>query len=135
MAVATKDHPGQWQTYRTRFLIKAVRLEDPMSFTDALGRDHRGRRGDYLVESIEGVRSIVPRRVFEDVYVLFPCAEERAAKTGASPRRKVAAVQIHQQMVLLDGSQDEPVAARSRPLKKKVQKVGSPGARSARRAS
>ena len=51
--------PIQWTTYRTRFL----------SFTDHLGREHSGRRGDYLVESYDGVLSIAPRQIFEDIYV------------------------------------------------------------------
>jgi hypothetical protein len=59
----------QWQTYRTRFLIKAKQLDSNLSFTDHLGRHHCGRKGDYLVESSDGVLSIAPRRIFEDIYV------------------------------------------------------------------
>jgi hypothetical protein len=38
-------------------------------FTDPLGREHRGRVGDYMIESWDGSRSITPRTIFEDVYV------------------------------------------------------------------
>jgi hypothetical protein len=60
---------GQWKTYRTRFLVKARRLSSSLTFVDSLGRQHSGRKGDYLVESSEGVISIAPRRIFEDIYV------------------------------------------------------------------
>jgi hypothetical protein len=59
----------QWKTYRTRFLVKAKQLTTSLSFTDHLGRQHCGRKGDYLVESYEGVLSIAPRHIFEDIYV------------------------------------------------------------------
>ncbi len=131
MVVAVKTQMSEWQTYRTRFLIKAAQLEDAMSFTDVLGREHRGRKGDYLVESFEGVRSITPRKVFEDVYVAITAAESRAAKLASGQRRrKVPAAQIHQQMALLDGSQPEiqitatSSEAETRPPKKKAQRVG-----------
>jgi hypothetical protein len=67
----------QWKTYRTRFLVKARKLTSSLSFTDPLGREHRGRKGDYLVESFDGVVSIAPRHIFEDIYVAM-CAEELA---------------------------------------------------------
>ena len=59
----------QWKTYRTRFLVKAKQLSSNLTFTDHLGRQHCGRKGDYLVESNDGVVSITPRRIFEDIYV------------------------------------------------------------------
>ena len=59
----------QWNTYRTRFLVKAKQLSSPLSFIDHLGRQHRGRKGDYLVESCDGVITIAPRQIFEDIYV------------------------------------------------------------------
>jgi len=62
----------QWKTYRTRFLVKAKQLSSTLSFVDALGRQHSGRKGDYLVESSDGVVSIAPRRIFEDIYVAMP---------------------------------------------------------------
>jgi hypothetical protein len=58
-----------WITYRTRFLVKARQLTTGLNFTDALGRQQCGRKGDYLVESTEGILSIVPRQIFEDIYV------------------------------------------------------------------
>jgi len=59
----------EWKTYRTRFLIQAKQLNSSLSFTDHLGRQHCGRKGDYLVESFDGVLSIAPRQIFEDIYV------------------------------------------------------------------
>ncbi len=61
----------EWKTYRTRFLVKAKQLSSNLSFTDHLGRQHCGRKGDYLVESADGVLSIAPRQIFEDIYVLM----------------------------------------------------------------
>ena len=58
-----------WNTYRTRFLVRAKQLTEPLKFTDPLGREHRGRPGDYLVQSSEGLLRIAPREIFEDVYV------------------------------------------------------------------
>ena len=60
------DH---WNTYRTRFLVRAKQLTEPLTFTDPLGREHRGSPGDYLVRSSEGLLRIAPREIFEDVYV------------------------------------------------------------------
>src|ERR1022692_3678585 len=61
-----------WITYRTRFLVKAKQLTTSLAFTDVLGRQHSGRKGDYLVESSDGVISIAPRQIFEDIYVTMP---------------------------------------------------------------
>ena len=61
--------PTEWKTYRTRFLVKAKQLNSSLSFTDALGRHHSGRKGDYLVESADGILRIAPRQIFEDIYV------------------------------------------------------------------
>ena len=58
-----------WITYRTRFLVKAKQLTTSLSFTDALGRQHSGRKGDFFVESSDGVLRIAPRQIFEDIYV------------------------------------------------------------------
>jgi hypothetical protein len=60
---------NEWVTYRTRFLVKARQLTSNLTFTDALGRRHSGRKGDYLVESSDCVLRIHPRQIFEDVYV------------------------------------------------------------------
>jgi hypothetical protein len=57
-----------WSTYRTRFVVNAKQLTTSLTFTDALGRQHSGRKGDYLVES-DGVLRIQPRQIFEDIYV------------------------------------------------------------------
>ena len=59
----------KWKTYRTRFLVNAKQLNSSLSFVDHLGRQHCGRKGDYLVESSDGVISIAPRHIFEDIYV------------------------------------------------------------------
>lgn len=66
-----------WKIYRTRFLIKARQLTQPLIFVDALGREHHGEPGDYLVESSDGSRRIAPRLIFEDVYVAMGPADER----------------------------------------------------------
>jgi hypothetical protein len=58
-----------WNVYRTRFLVRAKQLNKPLTFTDRLGREHRGSPGDYLVQSSEGLLRIAPREIFEDVYV------------------------------------------------------------------
>jgi hypothetical protein len=60
---------SQWTVYRTRFLVRARKLTEPLFFTDALGREHRGQPGDYLVESSSGFCRIAPRTIFEDIYV------------------------------------------------------------------
>jgi hypothetical protein len=72
-----------WITYRTRFLVKAKQLTTSLSFTDVLGRQHSGRKGDYLVESSDGVLRIAPRQIFEDIYV--PLLASEAADPIASP--------------------------------------------------
>jgi hypothetical protein len=58
-----------WTVYRTRFLVHARQLSEPLVFTDILGREHSGQTGDYLVESSDGLRRITPRHLFEDIYV------------------------------------------------------------------
>jgi hypothetical protein len=72
----------EWKTYRTRFLVKAKQLSSSLSFTDHLGRQHCGRKGDYLVESNDGVLSIAPRQIFEDVYVQM-CQAGDPSETNA----------------------------------------------------
>jgi hypothetical protein len=59
----------EWTVYRTRFLVRACQLTEPMVFTDALGREHSGEAGDYLVKSSQGWFCITKRRIFEDIYV------------------------------------------------------------------
>jgi hypothetical protein len=63
---------AEWKTYRTRFLVNAKQLNSSLTFTDSLGRLHSGRKGDYLVESSDGVLRIAPRQIFEDIYVPLP---------------------------------------------------------------
>lgn len=85
-----------WKIYRTRFLIKARQLTQPLLFVDALGREHCGQPGDYLVESSDGARRIAPRLIFEDVYVAMGPADERwpprPAVTVAlqTPKRRIS---------------------------------------------
>jgi hypothetical protein len=98
-SAAQELHAGQramkseeWKTYRTRFLVKAKQLSSSLSFVDPLGRQHSGRKGDYLVESSDGVISIAPRQIFEDIYVAIALVSEGngvAAGAEACPRRKL----------------------------------------------
>lgn len=70
-----------WKVYRTRFLVRAKQLTQPVAFTDPLGREHHGKPGDYVVESSEGVMRIAPREIFEDIYVVL----EQAVSLEAAP--------------------------------------------------
>ena len=79
-----KRTAGQWNTYRTRFLIKAMQLEEPLSFVDCLGREHSGEAGDYLVQSSDGAWRITPREIFEDVYVPIESPSESWVSAAAS---------------------------------------------------
>ena len=72
-----RNQASEWQIYRTRFLIRAKQLTEPLVFVDALGREHRGQTGDYLVESSDGLRRIAPREIFEDVYIAMGPARGR----------------------------------------------------------
>jgi hypothetical protein len=80
--LATK--PAEWKTYRTRFLVRAKQLSSRLSFVDALGRQHSGRKGDYLVESSDGVVTIAPRLIFEDIYVAMQFDEGESGLSGTS---------------------------------------------------
>jgi hypothetical protein len=93
----------EWKTYRTRFLVKSKQLTSNLTFVDHLGRQHNGRKGDYLVESSDGVLSIAPRRIFEDIYVLMshPGEPETSAKKAplsapAPDLRRVEALAIQE---------------------------------------
>jgi len=66
---------SEWKIYRTRFLIRAKQLTEPLRFVDFLGREHHGRPGDYLVETSDGVQRIASREIFEDIYVAMGPAE------------------------------------------------------------
>jgi len=72
--------PHDWKIYRTRFLVRAMQLTEPFTFTDSNGRDHHGSPGDYLVESTDGLR-IARREIFEDVYAIL---EPAPNQPGAS---------------------------------------------------
>ncbi len=71
----------EWKTYRTRFLVKAKQLGSNLTFVDPLGRQHSGRKGDYLVES-DGMLRIAPRQIFEDIYVTISPREAEKNDTG-----------------------------------------------------
>ena len=71
------NQPNHWQTYRTRFTVRARILTAPLSFVDALGREQNGKRGDYLVES-NGMVTITSRHIFEDVYVALDSSQTSA---------------------------------------------------------
>ena len=73
-----------WNTYRTRFLVRARQLTEPLAFTDPLGREHRGRPGDYLVQSSEGLLRIAPQEIFEDVYVAMEREGQRQTSRETS---------------------------------------------------
>jgi hypothetical protein len=81
--MSMKPAANDWQVYRTRFLIRAKQLTEPLVFVDALGREHRGQKGDYLVESSDGMRRIAPRELFEDVYVVMDVAEGSSCPISA----------------------------------------------------
>jgi hypothetical protein len=75
----------EWKTYRTRFLVKSKQLTSNLTFVDHLGRQHSGRKGDYLVESSDGVLSIAPRRIFEDIYVPMSQVDEPESSVKKAP--------------------------------------------------
>jgi len=83
---ATMNCERQWTVYRTRFLVRARQLTEPLVFTDALAREQSGRPGDYLVESSDGIRRITTQAIFEDVYVpLSPVSNIGAPSVLARP--------------------------------------------------
>lgn len=81
-----------WITYRTRFLVKAKQLTTSLAFTDILGRQHTGRKGDYLVESSDGILRIAPRQIFEDIYVPLPPEEAEFSDPPKAPAAPLGAV-------------------------------------------
>jgi hypothetical protein len=93
MEAATDDSTkNDWKIYRTRFLVRAKQLTEYFAFTDALGRDHSGEPGDYLVESSDGIARVAPKAIFEDIYVPMPSSYQNRKLTGndetAVPRKK-----------------------------------------------
>jgi hypothetical protein len=81
-----------WTVYRTRFVVQARQLTEPLIFTDALGREHSGQPGDYLVETSEGFCRITPRHLFEDIYVPLRPSPVALLPPGGSPQRRTAEV-------------------------------------------
>lgn len=65
----TVMNDSEWKTYRTRFLVRAKQLTEPLDFVDVLGREHHGQKGDYVVEFSPGILRIAPQELFEDIYV------------------------------------------------------------------
>jgi len=63
------NEKNSWNIYRTRFLVRARQLTEPLTFTDSLGREHSGEAGDYLVEMSSGILRITSQALFEDIYV------------------------------------------------------------------
>jgi hypothetical protein len=80
----------EWKTYRTRFLVQAKQITSTLTFVDHLGRQHCGRKGDYLVESSDGVLSIAPRRIFEDIYVPMVISGEATVPGEAASAETLA---------------------------------------------
>jgi hypothetical protein len=66
-----------WTVYRTRFLVRARQLTEPLVFTNSVGREQYGQPGDYLVEFSDGIRRITTQALFEDIYV--PIAQPHEA--------------------------------------------------------
>lgn len=95
MKVPVSEMASEWTTYRTRFLIKARRLEQPLSFVDCLGRQHSGQKGDYLVLSSEGSLRIAPREIFEDIYVpMNDPAEAGSQRVSSAPASEDVSAQV-----------------------------------------
>jgi hypothetical protein len=76
---------GTWQVYRSKFLIQAKQLSQPLAFVDVLGREQRGDKGDYLVES-SGALRIWPRRLFEGSHALLDSAPHPEELVAAAER-------------------------------------------------
>ncbi len=75
---------GDWTVYRTRFLVRARQLKQPLRFVDGLGREQSGSPGDYVVDSSDGTTRIISQALFEDIYVpLVPKLFLTSAATAA----------------------------------------------------
>ena len=74
-----------WITYRTRFLVRARQLTEPLVFVDSFGREQSGGPGDYLVETSEGIRRIASRTLFEDIYVPLAPAQPASVSSVQKP--------------------------------------------------
>jgi hypothetical protein len=75
----------QWTVYRTRFLVQARQLTEPLTFIDAFGREQSGEPGDYLVES-DGIRRITSQALFEDIYVALANSMHKNGTPGVLAR-------------------------------------------------
>ncbi len=64
-------------------------------FVDALGHEHNGHIGDYLVESSDGTCRVAPREIFEDIYV--PMAQNA---TNWQPRSQVPVTRMKRRLSL-----------------------------------
>jgi hypothetical protein len=117
-----------WITYRTRFVVNAKQLTTSLAFTDVLGRQHSGRKGDYLVESSDGVLRIAPRQIFEDIYVPL-LAGEISEQDKFSPRQ--GAAQQHESLLRRETPASlPPHLARKSPQPYRDRRNPSPGLRS-----
>lgn len=105
---------AEWKTYRTRFLVQAKQLNSPLTFIDPLGRQHCGRRGDYLVESSDGRISIAPRQIFEDIYVpiLLTEEEQNENRNQVEPRIEDLAIEALNVAEVRMPRTDEPARVR-----------------------
>ena len=83
---------SNWNLYRTRFLVRARQLTQPLVFTDSFGREHCGQPGDYLLETSDGVRRITSRTLFEDIYV--PLSPEQFSLTPVAVQKRNAVVGV-----------------------------------------
>jgi hypothetical protein len=85
----------EWKIYRSSFLIRAKQLLEPLVFMDVLGHEHRGKKGDYLVEHSSGLRRIWPRQLFEDSHATLSTAESRSVAqtwSGVVPSEVIASL-------------------------------------------
>ena len=85
---------SDWNVYRTRFLVRARQLTEPLVFTVVLGREQSGRPGDYLVETSEGVRRITSQALFEDIYVPLLQHESGRPDVANRPTTQAAAPEV-----------------------------------------
>jgi hypothetical protein len=98
------NEKSAWNTYRTRFLVRARQLKQPLIFTDSLGREHSGQPGDYLVETSDGIRRITSRFLFEDIYVpldhdsIVPPAGVQKPPASHEVSRPVARVALEERL-------------------------------------
>jgi hypothetical protein len=100
-ATAPEDSPvDDWKLYRTRFLAKAKRLDQPCTITDISGRQQQGKLGDYLVEASDGSWRITPAAVFEDIYIELEAANLPRKARRATCRPDAQAKQAYNMLWL-----------------------------------